>query len=159
MTRSQARSLQGQRAVVKEPFRSEVNLSVIGALSIDGIFAPMTIEGSMDSAAFDMYVEHFLIRELYPGDIVILDNVPFHLSLKAVNLIIDAGANVLYLPPYCPDLNPIELCISKIKALLRKAKATSKPQLLKALVSAFNQVSLLDISGWFAHAGYSCLSN
>jgi transposase len=159
MTRSQARSLRGQRAIVKEPFNTGVNISVISALSIVEIFAPMTIEGAMDTIAFDRYVEHFLIPELRTGDIIIMDNVPFHLSARATILINAAGATVQYLPPYSPDLNPIEECISKIRALLRKAKARTKPKLLNALKIAIDQVSQSDIAGWFIHAGYLCLFN
>ena len=99
------------------------------------------------------------MRELLPGDIVILDNVPFHLSAQAIKLIIRAGATLEYLPPYSPDLNPIEECISKIKALLRKAKARTRRKLLNALKRAMEQVSQLDIVGWFIHAGYLCTSN
>ncbi len=159
MTRTYARSIKGERAVVKEPVHSGVNISVISALSIEGLFAPMTLEGAMDTVAFDQYVEHFLVRELLPGDIVILDNVPFHLSAQAIKLIIRAGATLEYLPPYSPDLNPIEECISKIKALLRKAKARTRRKLLNALKRAMEQVSQLDIVGWFIHAGYLCTSN
>jgi transposase len=89
----------------------------------------------------------------------IMDKVPFHLSSRAVTLIIAAGATIEYLPSYSPDLNPIEECISKIKALLRKAKARTKPNLLNALKSALDQVSQLDIIGWFIHSGYLCTSN
>ena len=159
MSRSQARALRGQRAIVKEPFKRGVNLSTISALGIEGIFAPMSVEGAIDGQAFDRYVEHFLLRELYPGDIIILDNVPFHLSEKAIKLIKSIGAKVKYLPPYSPDLNPIEECFSKLKAFLKKVKARSKPKLLSALKHAIDLVSIDDIIGWFLHAGYSCLSN
>jgi transposase len=156
MSRTRARSLRGERAIVREPFRGGVNTSVISALSINGLFAPMTIEGAMDSIAFDRYVEHFLVPELWAGDIIIMDNVPFHLSAKAISLIKAAGATVEYLPSYSPDLNPIEECISKIKASLRKAKARTKITLRNALKKAIDLVSPLDIVGWFIHAGYLC---
>src|SRR5204863_3355531 len=152
MTRTHARSIRGHRAIVKEPFNRGVNISVISALSTEELFAPMTIEGAMDSIAFDRYVENFLAPELLKGDIVIMDNVPFHVSERAISLINAAKAKVLYLPPYSPDLNPIEECISKIKALLRKAKARTIPKLLNALKYAIDQVSNSDIIGWFTHS-------
>jgi hypothetical protein len=87
MTRTHARSTRGERAIVKEPFKGGVNISVISALSTEEMFAPMTLEGSMDSIAFDRYVEHFLAPQLHKGDIIIMDNVPFHFSQRAINLI------------------------------------------------------------------------
>ena len=156
MTRTKARSRRGERAIVKEPFRGGVNISVISALSTEELFAPMTLEGALDAIAFDHYVEFILAPALLPKDIIIMDNVPFHLSERATILIKAAGAKVVYLPPYSPDLNPIEECISKIKALLRKAKARTKPALLKALNKAMDQVSRSDIMGWFIHSGYLC---
>jgi transposase len=159
MTRNRARSRRGTRAVVRETARKGVNISVVSALSIEGVIAPMTLERAVDSVAFDHYVEHLLVPALYPKDIIIMDNVPFHLSERAMALIKSAEAKVIFLPAYSPDLNPIEECISKIKALLRKTKARTKLKLLNALKWAMDQVSQLDIVGWFIHAGYLCTSN
>ena len=156
MTRTHARSLGGNRAVVKEPLKTGVNISVISALSLEGIFAPMTMEGPIDSIAFDNYVENFLVTELCPSDIVILDNVAFHYSERAISLIKEARAIVEFLPAYSPDFNPIEECISKLKAILKKAKARTKLKLLNALRFAMDHVSSSDIIGWFTHSGYIC---
>ena len=158
MTRNCARAPMGQRAFVAEPFVTGINISVVGALTIEGISAPMTLEGAMDGACFDCYVEKFLVRELLPGDIVILDNVKFHYSQHAINIIESAKASVLYLPAYSPDLNPIEECISKIKTILRKIKARTKRKLMSALTWAIDQITSSDIIGWFIHAGYTCSS-
>ena len=119
MTRSRARSPRGTRAVVTEPTRTGVNISVVSALSIAGVIAPMTLEGSVDAEAFNNYVEHFLVPALYPKDIVIMDNVPFHLSERAKALIASSNAEVIFLPAYSPDLNPIEYVWKKVKKRLR----------------------------------------
>lgn len=159
MTRLRARALRGKRAVVTEPFDKGVTLSVIAALSLAGVFAPMTLEGAFDGASFALYVEHMLVPELRSGDIVIMDNVPFHKNERAVSLIVAAGAEVLPLPAYSPDMNPIEQCISKIKAALRSAKARTVRRLQNALARALRQITEADVRGWFTHCGYTCPSN
>lgn len=154
MTRTHARAPQGERAEVSEPSHSGPNTSVISALSLNGVSAMMTIEGAVNTQVFDLYVEHFLVPELMAGDIVLLDNVKFHYSQRAISLIESAGARVEHLPAYSPDFNPIEECISKIKAILRSLKARTKRKLNKALAKAIKMISVDDICGWFAHCGY-----
>jgi transposase len=155
MTRTHARAPRGQRAEVSEPFNYGQCTSVIGALSLRGVLAPMTIEGAVNREVFDLYVKHLLVPELRRGDIVFLDNVKFHYSQYAVSLIKAAGASVEYLPAYSPDFDPIEECISKLKAILRKLKARTKRKLGNALRHAIEQVTPKDIRGWFAHCGYT----
>ena len=159
MTRLRARSVRGTRAIVTEPFEKGVTVSVIAALALDGVSAPMTLEGAFDGASFALYVEHVLVPELRAGDIVIMDNVPFHKNERARALIEAAGAGVLPLPAYSPDLNPIEQCISKIKAALRGAKGRTVRRLIKALARAMQQITEADIRGWFRHCGYTCPAN
>jgi transposase len=154
MTRSHARAPQGERAEVSEPGYHEPNTSVIGALSLTGVAALMTIEGAVDTQVFDLFVEHFLIPTLIKGDVVVLDNVRFHYSQRAIGLIEAAGARVEHLPAYSPDFNPIEECISKIKTILRSLKARTKRKLNNALAKAIKMISVDDICGWFAHCGY-----
>ena len=154
MTRTHARAPRGERAEVSEPGHHGLNISVLGALSLSGIGAIMTIEGAVDTQVFDLYVEHFLVPQLVKGDIVILDNVNFHYSQQATGLIEAAGARVEHLPAYSPDFNPIEECISKIKAILRSLKARTKRKLNNALAKAIKMISIDDICGWFAHCGY-----
>jgi len=154
MTRTHARAPRGERAVVSEPGHHGPNTSVISALSLTGVGATMTIEGAVDGQVFDLYVEHFLVPELIAGDIVLLDNVKFHYSPRAISLIEAAGARVEHLPAYSPDFNPIEECISKIKAILRALKARTERKLGNALAKAIKMVTLDDICGWFAHCGY-----
>jgi transposase len=155
MTRTHARAPRGQRAEVREPSHYGQSTSVIGALSLRGVLAPMTIEGTVNRQVFDVYVEHFLVPELRRGDIVFLDNVKFHYSESAVSLIQAAGASVQYLPAYSPDFDPIEECISKLKAILCKLKARTKRKLGNVLRYAIEQVTLEDIRGWFTHCGYT----
>lgn len=155
MTRTHARSPQGARAEVIEPFKRGPNVSVISALSLTGIGATMSIEGAVDTQVFDAFVEHFLVPTLLAGDIVLLDNVKFHYSAQAISLIEAAGASVLHIPAYSPQFNPIAECISKIKEILRAAKARTKRKLLNALRKAIEKIALDDICGWFAHCGYT----
>lgn len=155
MTRTHARAPRGARASVTEPCTYGRSISVISALWLRGVCAPMTIEGAVNGEVFDLYVEHFLAPELRAGDIVFLDNVKFHYSARAVSLMAAAGASVEYLPAYSPDFDPIEECIAKIKAILRKLKARTKRKLGNALRYAIEQVTPDDIRGWFRHCGYT----
>jgi transposase len=155
MTRNQARSPSGERAEVTEPFNGGSNVSVISSLSLTGVGATMEIKGAVDTQVFDAFVEHFLVPTLLESDIVLLDNVSFHYSTRAIKLIEEAGASVLHIPAYSPKFNPIEECISKIKEFLRTAKARTKRKLFNALRKAIEKVTIQDICGWFAHCGYT----
>lgn len=114
----------------------------------------MSIEAPVDTQVFDAYVEHFLAPTLLKGGLVLLDNVKFHYSKQAQSLIKAAGARVIHIPAYSPDFNPIEECISKIKALLRAAKARTKRKLNNALARAIKAVTTDDLCGWFTDCGY-----
>lgn len=159
MSRSHARAPKGERAEVTEPFNPGPKLSVISALGLTGEKATMMIEGSIDSEVFDLYIEHFLAPHLRPGDWVWLDNIRFHYSPRAIELIEARGAKVEHFPAYSPDFNPIEEFISKIKALLRKAKADTERKLRRALAKAIASVTRQDIIGWFRDCGYTCPSD
>jgi transposase len=154
MTRTHARAPLGERAQVTEPFHHGGNISVISALGVQGICAPMTIEGAVNSEVFALYVEHLLVPCLRPGHLVLLDNVKFHYAPKAIELIEAAGAEVVHIPAYSPDLNPIEEGIAKIKETLRSLKARTKRTLSNALAQALALVTEDDIRGWFEHCGY-----
>ena len=155
MTRGYARAPRGVRAEVVEPYRSGSNYSVLGALGLEGVRAPLLIEGAVDAAVFTGWVAQCLVPELRSGDIVVLDNVAFHYNPEAVKLIEAAGARVEYLPAYSPDFNPLEECISKLKTFLRGAKARTERRLRHVLARALDQVTPKDIQGWFRHCGYS----
>jgi transposase len=117
----------------------------------------MMIEGAVDTQVWDAYVRHFLVPELQPGDIVMLDQISFHGSLRAIGLIRAAGARVEELPAYSPDFDPLEECISKIKGELRSSRARTELGLLLALQRAIEKVTPKDIRGWFKHCGYTHL--
>jgi transposase len=154
MTRTYARAPLGKRVKVTEPFHHGSNISVISAMGVHGVCAPMTIEGACNSEVFALYVEHLLVPCLRPGNLVLLDNIKFHYSPRAIELIEATGARVLHIPAYSPDLNPIEGCIAKIKAALRSFKARTKRKLYNALAKAIAVVTEADIRGWFEHCGY-----
>jgi transposase len=154
MTRTRARSPKGLRAETVEPFNRGQNISTIAAMGLRGVCAPMSIEGAINTEVFDLYVEHMLVPVLRPGDIVLLDNVKFHYSEQAISLIEAAGAEVLHIPAYSPDFNPIEECISKIKETLRSLKARTKRKLYNALAKAIEKITAQDILGWFKHCDY-----
>lgn len=116
----------------------------------------MVIDGAFNTEIFDLYVEHFLLPELRPGDLVLMDNIKFHHSERAQELIRSVGAEVEHLPTYSPDFNPIEELISKLKEALRSAGARTKQRLRRALAQAIASVTLEDIRGWFTHCGYTC---
>jgi transposase len=159
MTRTRARAPQGVRAELEEPFERGANHSTIAALSVRGVQAPFTIEGAFDHEVFELWVEKMLVPALRKGDWVLLDNVSFHYSVRAIRLIEEAGAGVLHIPAYSPDFNPIEECFSKIKTYLRSAKARTKRKLYLALAKAMEKVTAADILGWFKHCGYVYSSN
>lgn len=128
---------------------------MIGALGIDGLGAIMTIEGATDGAVFLAYVQQVLAPTLQRGDIVIMDNLGAHKVDGIAQTIEACGASVMYLPPYSPDMNPIEQCWSKIKTALRSAAARSKKTLDAAIAKAILTVTDSDAIGWFTHCGYS----
>ena len=128
---------------------------MIGARDLWGVRALMTVEGATDAEVFEAFVERILAKKLRPGDIVVLDNVGAHRTAEVRRLIRGAGARVLYLPPYSPDLNPIELCWSKLKALLREFGARTHDALDDAIRRAMDLIDSSDASAWFGHCGYS----
>ena len=129
---------------------------MLGSIRLGGQTACMVIEGATDSAVFREYVRQVLGPTLRPGDIVICDNLGAHRDAEAQKLIEARGAQLRFLPPYSPDLNPIEAMWSKVKASLRAAKARTAESLLTAIQEALNSVSAKDAQGFFRHCGYMC---
>ena len=121
----------------------------------DGSTACMTIEGATDTEVFRVYVRQVLCPTLRPGDVVIMDNLSPHKSVETLCLIQQLGAEVLFLPAYSPDLNPIEKMWSKLKEFLRSAEARSRPSLIEAIASALETITAQDGINWFASCGYS----
>ena len=126
---------------------------MIAALRWDGVLAPMVIEGATDAAVFRAYVKHVLVPDLREGDIVVLDNLSSHKADEVEKMIRQAGAEVWFLPPYSPDLNPIEKMWSKIKEYLRQAKARCTEELYIAVRQALDRVTQSDAIGWFESCG------
>lgn len=128
---------------------------MMASLRLDGRTACMTLEGATDTESFRAYVEVLLVPTLQPGDLVVMDNLSPHKSDPTLALITQAGAQVLFLPAYSPDLNPIEKMWSKVKALLRTAEARTPIDLVQAIGQALAKVTAKDAMGWFASCGYS----
>jgi transposase len=154
LTRRYARAPRGQRARGQVPRNHGTPTTLLAALSPAGLGAAMTLEGAANTDAFLVYLRELLCPTLRPGQLVILDNVSFHRAEAVRELIEGAGCQVLFLPPYSPDFNPIEQAFSKIKALLRAAGARTQAALEAAIGSAIDQVTLPDAHGWFQHCGY-----
>ena len=128
--------------------------TIIGALSTNGLEATMTIEGGTDGDVFCAYLDEVLGGILRPDDLVVMDNAGAHKDPRVARILQRYGAKPVYLPPYSPELNPIELAWSKVKDLLRAAKARTIAELNAAINTAMRAVSTADASGWFAHCGY-----
>lgn len=155
MTRRYGWAPTHERVMDAVPENHGCNLTIIAAMGLSGISAPAVFEGALNGERFRAYVEQQLAPTLQPGDLVILDNLSVHKVRGIAELIRAQGAEVLFLPPYSPDLSPIELCWSKVKTALRRAKARTVEALFDALADALHSVSLTDIAHWFAHRGYS----
>lgn len=154
MTRLFGRAPRGERVVDTVPQNYGPNVTMIGALSLQGLDAVMTVEGATDGEVFRAYVEQVLGPILRPGDVVIMDNLRAHKVAGIREAVEGRGAQVQYLPPYSPDLSPIEPCWSKVKMALRKAKARTHEALESALGQVLSTVTAVDARNWFVHCGY-----
>ncbi len=154
MTRRYGRAPRGQRCRGSAPYSHWQITTFVGALRHRGISAPMVIDEPMDGDVFLAYVEQVLVPTLSPGEIVILDNLGSHKVAGVEQAIQGAGATVLYLPPYSPDLNPIENFFAKLKALLRKAAKRSTETLWEEIASLLQSVSPKECSNYFTASGY-----
>ena len=155
MTRRYGRAQFGRRVADAVPKNFGLNVTILGALSCTGLDAVMTVEGATDTAVFRAYVEQVLVPTLVAGDIVVMDNLSVH-KVSGIREAIEAtGARLIYLPPYSPDYSPIESCWSKLKAILRKAKARTREALDEALTQAIEHISQSDAKGWFNLCGYA----
>lgn len=154
MTRTYARSEKGKRANSVKPVSKGKLLTLIGAVSLEGMIASMTVEGGTKKETFITYLSEILIPELKPGNVVIMDNLSAHKSDRVKELIESVGAKLLYLPRYSPDLSPIELCWSKLKSYLKK-KAARNIELLQQFISeALELITLDNIKSYYSHCGY-----
>jgi transposase len=154
LTRLFGRAAPGVRVAEGVPQNYGENVTMLAAMGVGGVSAPMTVNGAVDGEVFLAYVREVLCPTLSEGDIVVMDNLGAHRVAGAVEAIEATGARLEYLPPYSPDYNPIERCWSKIKTCLRKAKARTRAALEAALKQALLQITAADARAWFAHCGY-----
>jgi transposase len=154
LTRLFGRAEPGERVCEGVPQNYGENVTMLAALGLQGVSAPMTVNGAVDGAVFLAYVRQVLMPTLSEGDIVVMDNLGAHRAAGVAEAIEARGARLEYLPPYSPDYNPIEQCWSKIKTYLRKAKARTREALEAALQQALLQITEADALAWFAHCGY-----
>lgn len=155
MTRLRGRAPVGQRLVARTPHGHWNTTTLIAALGLDGLRCSMVLDGPVNAEAFEAFVEHVLAPQLKPGDIVVMDNLGSHKRLRTRELIEAAGAELLFLPPYSPDLNPIELIFSKIKRLLRGMASRTREALWNTMQSVLDQITLYDATHCFLHCGYT----
>ena len=154
MTRLRGRAPCGERLVEHVPHGHWHTTTMISAIRLTGVEAPMVIDGPMDAMVFRGYIERMLVPTLHAGDIVVMDNLSAHKAAGVREAIEAVGASLLYLPPYSPDLNPIEAMWSKVKQSLRGAAARSSRTLLTAIGDALRSVTLDDARGFFKGCGY-----
>jgi transposase len=155
MTRNYGRAPRGQRVKEATPQGHWQTVTMLAVLTVRGLEAPMTIAEPTDGDIFLAYLEQVLCPRLRPGQVVIMDNLSAHKVEGVRQQIEAAGARLLYLPPYSPDLNPIEPAWSKLKQLLRAAKARSSEALETAVAEALAAISPANAVAWFSHCGYS----
>lgn len=154
MTRLYGRAARGERVTDHVPSGHWNTTTLIAAVRKSGPIAPFLLEGAIDGDAFLTYVEKVLAPSLRPGDILVMDNLSTHKGKAARAAVEAAGARILDLPPYSPDLNPIEKMWSKIKACLRKIAARTAEALTNAVAHALSTITQADIQGWFRACGY-----
>ena len=154
LTRLRARAPKGQRAHGKRPQKRGQNVSIVGALSLTGLLTSASIMGAFDGLTFEAFISQRLVPKLWPGACVVMDNCSIHLGQEIEDMIHQAGASLIYLPPYSPEFSPIENFWSKVKSILRSLEARTYPDLVRALEKAFEEVSLKDIENWFTNCCY-----
>ncbi len=154
MARLRGRARKGERCRAAIPHGHWKTTTFTAGLRLSGLAAPMLLDGPMNGDAFLAYVEQVLVPELEPDDIVIMDNLPAHKVTGVRQAIEKADASLLYLPPYSPDFNPIEMAFSKLKAILRKAAARSIDDLWQVIADALDEFSQQDCINYFTAAGY-----
>ena len=149
-----AYSPSGQRAYLKVPRNRGPNTTLLASMSTEGMGPCLVVVGSTTREVFEAYIERVLAPVLLPGQVVVMDNLSAHKGQKIRVLIEERGCELNYLPPYSPDLNPIEEAFSKVKCLLRKAEARNRQALVEAIGGALSMISAQDARGFFEHCGY-----
>jgi transposase len=155
MTRLRGRAPVGQRLVEKVPHGHWKTTTLIAALGISGIHCSTVVDGAVNGDVFEAFVEQVLTPQLRPGDVVVMDNLSSHKRPRTRELIEGAGAMVLFLPPYSPDLNPIEMIFAKLKQLMRSLACRSRDALWQTMQSLLDQITASDAANCFRHCGYT----
>lgn len=150
-------SRRNRRVFFEVPRNWGANVTLLSSMSMSGMGPSLAVEGSTTRAVFEAYLERVLVPTLKPGQIVVMDNLSAHKGHRIRELIEGRGCELMYLPPYSPDLNPIEEAFSKVKGVLRKAEARSREPLIEAMGVALSAVSSSDARGFFEHRGYYSL--
>lgn len=154
LTRTHGRAPQGERLVEKVPHGHWLSTTFVAGLRLTGWVAPLTIDGALNGELFRRYVEQHLAPALFPGDLVVMDNLASHKVAGVREALRNVGADVLYLPPYSPDFNPIEQAFSKLKTLIRKAKQRTMEGLWGACGKLLDRFNETDFSNYITHCGY-----
>lgn len=154
LARSFGRRLGGRRAFGHTPKNYGAGITVLGAMRRDGQLASLEVRGATDEIVMLTFIEEILSLVMEKGDVVVMDNLTSHKTRKVREAFAALGVEVCYLPPYSPDLNPIELCRSKFKSLLKQAAARSYESLSEAISEALNKITAADIENWARHCGY-----
>jgi len=154
MTTGYGRAMSGERVVEHRPSTRTAKTSLVGAITTSGMVSLGTVDGSYNAVRFLDWLKADLLPKLPAGKILVWDNVKFHFNEHVVAAVEAAGCSLLKMPPYSPDLNPIEECWSKFKQFLRKAKARTQAALKSALAAAKETIHTDDCLGWISHAGY-----
>lgn len=155
MTRLRGRAPVGERLIDKTPHGHWKTTSLIAALGVNGVRCSTVVDGAINRDVFDAFVDQVLAPDLRPGDVVILDNLSSHKSEHARRTIESRGATLVFLPPYSPDLNPIEMVFSKIKQLLRSMACRTRDSLWKGMQSVLDAITPSDAVNCFRHCGYT----
>ena len=155
MTRTRARAKRGERACASVSSKKQKVMSLIGAISLEGMIADFCVDGGIAGEVFTVFLEKLLCPVLQVGQIVLIDNSPAHIVKEVKELIEGRGAKLIYLPPYSPEFNPIEHCWSKVKSHLRRLEPWDKKKLNYSVKKALKVVTTDDARAWFEHCGYS----
>ncbi len=144
----------GERAFCSVPRNRGPNTTLLSSMTLEGMGTTLAVEGATKREVFETYVERVLAPTLLPGQVVVMDNLTAHKGDRVKELIEEQGCELLYLPPYSPDFNPIEEAFSKIKGLVRKAEARSREALVDAIGRGISMITAEDARGFFDHCGY-----
>lgn len=150
-------SRQGERAFASVPRNWAKNVTLLASMSLEGMGECLAVEGSTTTAVFEAYLKHVLVPSLRPGQVVVMDNLSAHKGSRVRELIESRGCELIYLPPYSPDFNPIEEAFAKIKALLRRTEARTREALIEAMGRALEKLTAMDARSFFEHRGYRAL--